>query len=177
MNIKRISLPVALILAGVVLAAVFVPWAIHHARQEKISRLISKLATKDLDVRRITKEKLVKEGEPAVEQLITALKNSDARIRIDSAYALGRIKDRRAVEPLIGVLKDTNANARGEAAFALEKIKDPRALLPLIAALKDPDWGVRWEAAEALKAITGQNFGEDAGKWQAWYYGRMKSER
>jgi HEAT repeat protein len=40
-------------------------------------------------------------GEPAVEPLIAALRNEDADIRMNAAWALGEIKDPRAIEPLL----------------------------------------------------------------------------
>lgn len=96
---------------------------------------------------------LVNIGTPAVESLIVALKSEDPLVRMQAAYALGRIKDVRAVEPLIGALKDGNPIVRMEAADALGRIEDVHAVGPLIGALKDENPIVRMQAVDALVQI------------------------
>jgi HEAT repeat protein len=60
-----------------------------------------------------------------------------------------------------------------EAAIALGKLKDRRAIPTLLNMLyENPD--PRRAAGEALEAITGQKFGSDAAKWQAWWEGEKK---
>jgi HEAT repeat protein len=93
---------------------------------------------------------LVSIGAPAVEHLITALRDEDSSFRWAAAEALGQIGDARAVEPLIAALKDNDVRTRRGAAEALEKMGDTRAVEPLIAALKDEDPSVRIYAAKAL---------------------------
>ena len=51
---------------------------------------------------------------------------------------------------------------------ALAGIKDNNAEACLIIALRDKDLNVRANAAWALKEITGEDFGENAKKWQEW---------
>lgn len=80
---------------------------------------------------------LAKVGAAAVEPLMTALKDSDERIRKIAAWALGEIKDARAVETLITALKDSNDEVRGGAAKALGEIKDARAVQPLVDLTRD----------------------------------------
>jgi len=96
---------------------------------------------------------LVSIGTPAVEPLIAVLKDKDPLVRMQAAYALGRIKDARAVGPLIGALKDENPIVRMQAADALGQTKDVHAVEPLMAALKDKDSLVRAQAADALGQI------------------------
>jgi len=63
-------------------------------------------------------------------------------------------------------------NARSAAAFALGGIgpEAKEAVPALIKALgEDQDADVRKYAAWALEAITGQDFGEDAARWQRWF--------
>jgi HEAT repeat protein len=96
---------------------------------------------------------LEKIGEPAVEPLITALKNGDIIVRRNAAKALGGIKDAGAIEPLIIALKDKSPIVRRNAAIALGQIKDSSSVEPLIAALKDEDAIVRNNAVTALGEI------------------------
>ncbi len=98
-------------------------------------------------------QKCVEIGAPAVEPLITALKDKDAYMCGCAAGALGRIGDARAVEPLSAALKDEKWQVRGHAARALGQIGDARAGKPLTAALKDEDEDVRRAASEALDKL------------------------
>ena len=79
----------------------------------------------DSGVRRTAALALGKIGEPAVEPLIAALKDSVGDVRRTAAEALGKVGDRRAVEPLIAALKDSDDYVRREAAEALGKIGEP----------------------------------------------------
>jgi HEAT repeat protein len=60
---------------------------------------------------------------------------------------------------------------RGNAARALGQIgPEAREAVPaLIQVLGDEYESAGGNAARALKAITGQDFGEDAGRWQEWW--------
>jgi HEAT repeat protein len=77
-------------------------------------------------------------GVPAVEPLITTLKDPDSHVRREAVTALGRIGDTGAVEPLIEMLKDPEENVRIDAAYALGRIGDARAVKPLITIFADP---------------------------------------
>lgn len=98
---------------------------------------------------------LVRIGSPAVDPLIGALQNHNARIRYHAASALGSltlagIKASNAVPPLIEALHDENSQVKNFAARSLGDIDDQRAVEPLIHALRDEDMGVRGDAASAL---------------------------
>lgn len=97
-------------------------------------------------------------GEKSIEELIDALNNSDAFVRMDAAFALGQRRDKRAVEYLISMLKDEHSYVRRDAALALGEIKDERAVKPLINAYK-----ANFEApvAKAIWMITGKNIEEE----------------
>ena len=127
--------------------------AVAYSQSDEISGLIQALEDKNVNTRRRAIKALQKAGPPAVEPLITALKNEKSRARAGAAQALGGIKDDRAVEPLIGALGDKIANVRAWAAEALGEIKDDRAVEPLIAALEDKNPDVRSWAAKALGEI------------------------
>lgn len=105
-------------------------------------------ALKDNDVRWQAITVLRRMG--AVEALIAALRDEDARTRLEAAKALGEIGNPSAVEPLIAALKDVNAEVRGAAVVSLSYMKDPRVVEPLIAVLKDESKQVRLYAAGAL---------------------------
>jgi HEAT repeat protein len=118
-----------------------------------ISALLVGLKSTGLSGKSYRFELLVKIGTPALEPLITTLKDKDENVREYAAQALGELGDARAVEPLIITLKDKDKNVREYAAKALGKIGDSRAVEPLIAAMKDKDYSVRGNATEALGKI------------------------
>mgnify|MGYP003881496055 CR=1 FL=1 len=110
-------------------------------------------------------EALVKIGKPAVEPLITALKDENRYVQTMAAEALGKIGDQRAVEPLITALKDvlkdeddserylvSQSVVAFAAAEALSQIGKP-AVEPLISALKDENSDVRYYAAYAFSKM------------------------
>lgn len=74
----------------------------------------------------------------AVQPLVAALRNSDSRVRLGAARALGNI-GAPAVEPLIAALKERNSGVRYSAAMALGRIQDPRAVSVLQAAWRERD--------------------------------------
>lgn len=94
---------------------------------------------------------LIKIGPPAVDSLITALKNE--RVCYSAIRALGHISDARAVEPLINLLANTTGFVQYAAIRALGHIGNDRATGPLIRALQHIDVEARWNAAEALGHI------------------------
>lgn len=133
---------------------------------------------KDNNVRDAAAEALKQIGNPAVEMLITALKDDKLLIRIGSARVLGAIGNPQAIEPLKITLNDDEKDMRQAAAEALDKlgwqpdtsktgavywiikgqwdrcaeIGEP-AIEALIATLRDMDEGVRQAAVEALAKI------------------------
>lgn len=108
-------------------------------------------------------------GDPrCVEPLITALGDSQQRVKEVAIRSLGKIGDPRAIAPLLEALKDTNWEVRGMAAKALGEIGDQRATQALIEALQNDTETVRWYIAQALTHITGQAFGNDVSQWQKW---------
>jgi HEAT repeat protein len=93
---------------------------------------------------------LAKIGDPTIEPVIAALRDSNSKVREGAAEALARIGEARAVGPLLTALEDGDSYVRKAAAEALAKIGDGRAVEPLITALKDEDRVVRGAAAWAL---------------------------
>jgi HEAT repeat protein len=56
--------------------------------------------------------------------LAGALKDADAHVRKQAAWALGEIKDPRASGALASALKDASAEVRKQAAWALGEFKE-----------------------------------------------------
>mgnify|MGYP003424959210 CR=1 FL=1 len=79
-----------------------------------------------------------------------SLKDENADVREQAAFALGQIRDRAAVEALVIAIKDPSPDVREQVAFALGQLRDPRAIDALTTALKDANADVRQKAAFAL---------------------------
>jgi HEAT repeat protein len=54
---------------------------------------------------------------------VAALKDSEAEVRGQAAFALGEVGDATASEALLAALKDTEAEVRRQAAFALGQLE------------------------------------------------------
>lgn len=70
---------------------------------------------------------------------------------------------------IIANLQSQDADTRAEAITNLAILKDLDSVALLIPRLRDEDRMVRLRATEALAWITGQDFGEDEGKWNEWF--------
>jgi len=94
-------------------------------------------------------------GDGELGDLIKALKDKDANVRLKAAEALGKLADSRAIDPLIEALKnDADWEIRDMAAWALGQIDDPRIIDPLsYASVKDADYHVREEAKNSLEKL------------------------
>jgi HEAT repeat protein len=108
--------------------------ALGESRDERaVAPLVSVLSNRNPYLRNRAAEALGKIGAPAVEPLLTALK--DAKVRANAALALGDIGDKRAVEPMLALLQDSNDYVRQQAAgVALAKIQAARAAEPQVTA-------------------------------------------
>ena len=73
----------------------------------------------------------------AVPALVKALEDADPRVRRQTAWALGALRDPRAAEPLAAALKDRDASVREQAAWASGALRDRTSVPPLIALLGD----------------------------------------
>lgn len=77
----------------------------------------------------------------ATDLLVGLLKDKDANVRCQAAYALGQSRDARSVDPLIAMMKSylradaswADAIVRDSAAYALANTHDPRAVDALLA--------------------------------------------
>lgn len=116
-------------------------------------KLILKLDVDSAHAREQASDDLVAMGEPAVKELIKALKGRNKRIARGAAETLGRIADERAVEPLIAALGDEDVLIQGAAVLALGEMRAPAAVEPLIEMLNDTYPGMTATAARALGEI------------------------
>lgn len=82
--------------------------------------------------------------------------------------ALGYSSAPEALPALLNCLETGAIYTRRLAAEALGRQKAPQAIPALITALQEFGGDARQAPADALAAITGQHFGVDAAKWQAW---------
>lgn len=87
---------------------------------------------------------------------VLTLKASEHVERVNAAYLLGAMKDRRAGPCLLAALRDPSEDVRSTAASALEHYDDPSAIGPLGQAVREGG-----ETAEAA-AKTLAHFGADA---------------
>ena len=97
----------------------------------------------------------------AMDELLGNLSHSDAKVRAEAAWALGKSGEEEAVQPLIGALSDEDRNVREWAALGLARIGPP-AVAALCSALKGPEdggdgEGTSWQAAAVLGLIGDAN--------------------
>ena len=86
--------------------------------------------------------------------LVRGLGDLEDEVRAKSAYALGRLGDRRATPYLLEhLLTDPAPFVRARIAGALGQFDDPEVIERLVRALGDPAWWVRMRSVEALEQI------------------------
>ena len=122
----------SLILIGGLLAALVVPAAVPSQAQDK-GRLIRVL-----------------QG------------NSDFRVRVQAAFALGNTRDASVVPALERALRDDNPAVRAAAASALGRIGSERAIPALRRAQRDSSAAVRLQVSASLRAIEAGDQREEA---------------
>ena len=93
---------------------------------------------------------LVNIGRRTAPALLEALSDEAWVVRMNAAWAVGRLDDNRAVEPLIQLLDDRERDVQIAAAGALGRLDDSRAVSPLLESLDDSEVEVRSAAAWAL---------------------------
>ncbi len=97
------------------------------------------------------------EAEPAVPNLIAALGDEDAYVRMLAASVLGQVGPgaRTAIPALTRALVDPKDDVRATAAFALGQVgSEARPAVPaLVKLLADPDPIVRWASLTALRML------------------------
>ena len=88
-----------------------------------------------------------------IKAITSKLKNSDPKIRRETADQIGDLGNKEVAKHLFPLLRDENEYVRQAAARALGKLKDKEAVSPLIESLKDPDINVKAFSIWALGEI------------------------
>ncbi|MBI5931261.1 MAG: HEAT repeat domain-containing protein [Chloroflexi bacterium] len=104
-----------------------------------IQPLITALSDDAVMLRTAAVNALTMMGEPATNDLITALQEGDDLLRTGAAKILGTIGGLKASEALQNALRDSNSRVRALAAEGLGAIADAKSVDVLIETLEDPD--------------------------------------
>ncbi|HEX9251393.1 MAG TPA: serine hydrolase [Ignavibacteriaceae bacterium] len=124
---------------------------------KEVKSLIEKFFNEDPWVNGEAIGKLVKIGEPAVDDLIISLQDKYENVRWCSAITLEKISPlgRRSIPFLINALTDESKNVRWCSALALGKFKSEalKSIPALQKLLYDDDYDVRWAAYVAILKI------------------------
>lgn len=117
----------------------------------------------------------------AEDRLLKQLQSNDEAERHTAIICCGKQKCRKAFPGLVRALDDEELPLRGWAAWALGEIGDKAAVRPIIAALKksskqamaDPYYPVAnhnflGDMFRALETLSGEHFGDDLAKWDAY---------
>ena len=115
---------------------------------------------------------LGRHGRPSDAMLIARhLDNESEQVRLETAIALQRLHDPEVGDLLWRALanEDEASAVRVELAIAMGQYPGDPQFQSLISALRAPELGLNLAAAESLRTLTGQDLGDDAGDWLAWY--------
>jgi len=124
---------------------------------------------------------IAKLKEMAIPQLIRGLASSDPFVRVNVAWTLGQIRDRRTVPFLRPYLRDPHNDVRLETGIALVNIGDTQGIPILIGGLESENMEHRYHCHKTLARWSGMDFGynhqEDdpqvrqasTQRWWAWW--------
>jgi len=121
----------------------------------RLKGMIQLLGDDDAGIRKNAARRLTHVGAPAVEPLISALRNRNPKVRANAAWALGELEERSAVDGLRRATKDSKKEVRSAAVAALARIGDASAVAPLAKQLRDRDPTVALDAAHSLGKLGG----------------------
>jgi len=131
-------------------------------------------------------ERLAAIGEPAVPQILEALKADDRLSRASACWVLGVMGDRRNILAVQELLDDREPSVRYQAAASLVELGDGAGFPVLVDGLADPSLQARYKCFEALRDATGQDFGYEhdstptlrrdaVARWEDWLDGLRAS--
>lgn len=115
------------------------------------------------------------------EELMTTLaataRDDSPQVRRETLRALTHL-DNPEVSAILRerLKKDPEATLRSEAAKQLKRFSQEEVVPALITALSDTEFSVLYEARHSLIAITGEDFGYDAGAWRDYRKGLSPAE-
>ena len=104
-------------------------------------------------VRNIAMDALVRQGEAALEAILTLLKESMWEMRLHGAVMLGNIRSPLSVEPLAGLLTDDQENVVHAAAESLGSIGESGAIPFLVSVLRTQEFWSQYPTVIALGRI------------------------
>jgi len=144
-------------ISGVTLAGILLMGWLLSAVTSCSSVEISDIASPNPDLRRQSLDLMASENDHSkyLELFMEVLeKDSDAMVRAQAAYYLGKFKHSPAIPLLIKATEDANVFIKQESVWALGEIKDASVLPTLLDLLeKNSNVEVRKRAADALKKI------------------------
>jgi len=118
----------------------------------RIAQLIAGFGEEEREARDAARRELVKIGTPAVPDLLIALEDSEMRVRVEAAKALGAIKDPRAAEPLAELLDEPSSEFSDAVYHALPRLGS-LAVPAIVDALENSDSLARRRAVRLLGFI------------------------
>jgi HEAT repeat protein len=106
------------------------------------------------------------------------LTDTDPRVHVAAAAALGKLRSARGLDVLISRLQHPAWPVRAAAAEALGCLGDRAedAIEPLIEMLEREVGRLKEDAAAALESITGRKLGPIPARWRAWLEARKRGE-
>jgi HEAT repeat protein len=105
----------------------------------------------------------------AASALAKALADPDPDVRVAACRAWGERGGADAVTKLSETLKsDVDMDVRLAAVRALGETGEPVAVTALGEALEDRDPAMQYQAVDALREVTGEEFGDDVGRWRQY---------
>jgi hypothetical protein len=105
----------------------------------------------------------------AVGVLLPLLGDADATIRAAAATAVGRTGDATAAGNLEPLLVDAAWNVRSAAIASLARLRSKTSVPALAAAMRKSDGRLVDDCLFALVDVTGQRFGPDPDRYEAWF--------
>ncbi|HLY08133.1 MAG TPA: HEAT repeat domain-containing protein [Planctomycetota bacterium] len=148
-----------------------------HSLKEELARLMAaNLTSSTAGVRVDAAAALGYLGQQAYwKDLGSALSDSDPTVRAAVAQAimtLGAPESGEVISLALG--REDDRWTRIYLAGAAQKLRIQGAVEPLIRWLSDPDDEIKKLASSTLQGITGQNFGMERDRWEAWWQANRK---
>ncbi len=148
-------------------------------RTEFIPALLVRLSDERSEIRRqaimMLKgfRKFEDKREKIADAIVELLNDTDYRVRMWAALALGELGVLTVIPRLIAKLGDRQIAVKKAAAQSLGMLRDKKAIEPLINTMTSRDEALRESCKVSLEMITGVNLGEDPTDWQYWFEAGM----
>lgn len=106
------------------------------------------------------------------------LQDKDPNVQIEACRLAAKSKATKTIEQLAGLAQEaTDQDVRQAAIKALGQFQDPTATAVLGNLLQDRNPAIQYLAIRSLRETTGQDFGYDIAKWQAYLNGQDPSSQ